>query len=98
MSLDRLNPTLVRDVAKLEEEGRAKAPERVIVGYVPPSGSRGPRYRLEGNERAFIRAVDDVAKVARQLLDDLQTVAPKKNREEEAAKAKARAAERYARA
>ena len=36
MSLDRLNAALVADVAALTAEGRAKAPERVIVGYVPP--------------------------------------------------------------
>jgi glycine C-acetyltransferase len=55
MSLDKLNATLVADVAKLEQEGRAKAPERVIVGYVPPSGRRGPRYRLAGSDREFLR-------------------------------------------
>jgi glycine C-acetyltransferase len=55
MSLEKLNASLVADVARLTEEGRAKAPERVIVGYVPPSGSRGPRYRLSGSDREFIR-------------------------------------------
>jgi glycine C-acetyltransferase len=55
MPLDRLNPSLVADVARLEQEGRAKAPERVIVGYVPPAGDRGPRYRLRGSDRTFIR-------------------------------------------
>jgi glycine C-acetyltransferase len=55
MSLDKLNRALVADVAALEQEGRAKAPERVIVGYVPASGSRGPRYRLHGSDRDFLR-------------------------------------------
>jgi glycine C-acetyltransferase len=55
MSLDKLNLALVADVAALKQEGRAKAPERVIVGYVPASGSRGPRYRLHGSERDFLR-------------------------------------------
>ena len=55
MSLDKLNAALVADVAALTAEGRAKAPERVIVGYVPPSGSRGPRYRLQGSDGEFLR-------------------------------------------
>jgi glycine C-acetyltransferase len=55
MPLDKLNASLVADVARLEEEGRAKAPERIIVGYVPPTGERGPRYRLRGSDRTFIR-------------------------------------------
>jgi glycine C-acetyltransferase len=55
MSLDKLNPTLVREVADLEREGRAKAPERVITGYVPPSAGRGPRYRLEGSDLDYLR-------------------------------------------
>ena len=55
MSLERLNQALIADVKALEAEGRAKAPERVIVGYVPPEGDRGPRYRLEGAEQLFIR-------------------------------------------
>jgi glycine C-acetyltransferase len=55
MSLEKLNSALVADVAALREEGRAKAPERVIVGYVPASGARGPRYRLHGSDREFLR-------------------------------------------
>jgi glycine C-acetyltransferase len=55
MSLDKLNAALVADLAALTAEGRAKAPERVIVGYVPPSGSRGPRYRLQGSDGDFLR-------------------------------------------
>ena len=55
MPLDRLNPALAAEIEALETEGRAKAPERVITGYVPPSGDRGPRYRLAGSELEFIR-------------------------------------------
>jgi glycine C-acetyltransferase len=55
VSLERLNAALTEDVEALHREGRAKAPERVIVGYVPPAGTRGPRYRLEGSDREFIR-------------------------------------------
>ncbi len=55
MTLQRLDAALGRDLAALEAEGRAKAPERVIVGYRPPEGTRGPRYRLRGVDRDFIR-------------------------------------------
>jgi glycine C-acetyltransferase len=55
MSLERLNAALAADVARLEEEGRAKSPERVIVGYLPATNSRGPRYRLRGSDREYLR-------------------------------------------
>jgi glycine C-acetyltransferase len=55
VSLDKLNAALLADVARLRDEGRAKAPERIIVGYVPPAGGRGPRYRLEGSDRDYLR-------------------------------------------
>jgi len=55
MSIDLLNAGLSRECAALESEGRAKAPERVIVDYVPASGARGPRYRLAGSDLDFIR-------------------------------------------
>jgi len=55
VTLEKLNAALVDEIKALEQEGRAKAPERVIVGYVPPDGDRGPRYRLRGGERLFIR-------------------------------------------
>ncbi len=41
MPLDRLNPALTAEVAALEKEGRAKAPERVITDYVPARDGRG---------------------------------------------------------
>jgi glycine C-acetyltransferase len=55
MALERLDEALNRDLKALEAEGRAKAPERVIVGYLPPEGERGPRYRLRGLDRGFLR-------------------------------------------
>lgn len=59
---------------------------RKISGYTKPS---------QANEDAFERAVDRVAAVTRELVDSLVTNAPAKDREEEAAKARARAAKRY---
>ena len=57
------------------------------------SGSTKPS---KANEAAFNRAVEAVTAATTQLLDDLVTSAPPKNREAEAAKARARSAERYA--
>jgi hypothetical protein len=57
-----------------------------ISGFNKPSNA---------NEAAFLAAVDEVADVATRLLYSLKTNAPARNREEEAAKAKARAAERF---
>ena len=59
---------------------------RKITGFNKPSKS---------NEAAFLAAVDDIARIANRLLSSLETTAPPKNREEEAAKAKARSAERF---
>ena len=74
-----------------EEEIRASALQyvRKVSGFTRPS---------KGNEAAFEQAVDDVTAAARRLLEALETAAPPKNREIEAAKARAKAAERYARA
>ncbi|MCD4749997.1 MAG: aminotransferase class I/II-fold pyridoxal phosphate-dependent enzyme [Thermoanaerobaculales bacterium] len=55
MSLEKLNAALVDEVRNLEQEGRAKTAERVIVGYEPPQGDFGPRYRLKGSGIGFIR-------------------------------------------
>ena len=72
-----------------EEEVRAAALQyvRKISGFTKPS---------QANAEAFERAVDAVAEVSGRLLGELVTAAPPKDREVEAAKAKARAAERYA--
>jgi hypothetical protein len=60
---------------------------RKISGFAKPS---------RANEEAFQRAVDAVAAASSQLLADLVTTAPPKDREVEAAKARARSAARYA--
>ena len=71
-----------------EDEVRAAA-----LQYVRKvSGSTRPSQR---NAAAFERAVEEVAEVTRRLLADLVTAAPPKDREVEAAKARARAAARY---
>lgn len=57
------------------------------------SGSTKPS---QANQKAFDRAVDEVTEVTRKLLDGLVTNAPPKDREVEAEKRRARAAERYA--
>jgi hypothetical protein len=59
---------------------------RKISGFSKPS---------KANEASFLVAVDEVAAASARLLQSLETNAPPKNREEEAAKAKARAAERF---
>jgi hypothetical protein len=59
---------------------------RKISGFTRPS---------KANEAAFQRAVEDVAAVSARLLRALETNAPPRNREEEAAKARARSAERF---
>ena len=59
---------------------------RKISGFTKPS---------KANEAAFDRAVEEVADAARRLVDSLVTTAPARDREVEAAKARARAAERY---
>lgn len=57
------------------------------------SGTTRPAKR---NEAAFDRAVSSIAKSARELLDSLETSQPPRNREEEAAKARAKSAVRFA--
>jgi hypothetical protein len=57
------------------------------------SGSTKPS---QANQEAFDHAVEAVAKISRELLDSLVTAAPPKDREVEAAKARARSAARYA--
>lgn len=61
---------------------------RKISGFNTPS---------KANEAAFLAAVEEIAAASRKLLEALETNAPPKNREEEAAKAKARSAERFSR-
>ncbi len=72
-----------------DEEIRASALQyvRKISGFAKPS---------QANADAFERAVDAVTEISTLLLDELVTNAPPKNREVEAAKARARSAQRYA--
>ena len=71
-----------------DEEVRAASLQfvRKITGFNKPS---------KANEAAFMDAIDEIAAISGRLLRSLDTNAPPKNREEEAAKAKARAAERF---
>ena len=71
-----------------DEEVRAASLQfvRKISGFNKPSKS---------NEEPFLKAVDEVAAISKRLLNSLETTAPPKNREEEATKARARAAERF---
>ncbi len=71
-----------------DEEIRAASLQfvRKITGFNKPS---------KANEAAFLAAIDEIAGASARLLHALDTNAPPKNREEEAAKAKARAAERF---
>jgi len=55
MGLDKLDQKLKAEVEALKGEGRAKAPERIIVDYIAPQGENGPRYVLQGSDGAFIR-------------------------------------------
>lgn len=72
-----------------EEEVRAASLQyvRKISGYTKPS---------QANAAAFDRAVEEVAAASQRLLDALTTTAPPRNREVEAQKARARAAQRFA--
>jgi hypothetical protein len=71
-----------------QEEVRAASLQfvRKISGLNKPS---------KANEATFLAAVDEIAAVSTRLLHSLETTAPPKNREEEAAKARARAVERF---
>jgi hypothetical protein len=71
-----------------DDEIRASALQfvRKLSGFTRPS---------KANQLAFERAVDEVTRSAHELLDALVTASPARNREDEATKARARAAERY---
>jgi hypothetical protein len=71
-----------------EEEVHAASLQfvRKISGFTKPS---------KANEAAFNSAIEEVAAVSNRLLRSMETTAPPKNREEEVAKAKARAVERF---
>ena len=76
------------DPPATDEEIRAASLQfvRKLSGFNAPS---------RANEVVFNSAIEEVAAVARRLVDSLETHAPPKNRDEEAARAKARSAERF---
>jgi len=82
------NSLLNFDPPVTEDEVRAASIQfvRKISGFNKPS---------KANEAAFLAAIDEVAAVSARLLHSLETTAAPRNREEEAAKAKARAAVRF---
>src|SRR5438270_8455398 len=79
------------DPPATDEEIRAASLQfvRKLSGFNKPS---------KGNEAAFNRAIDDVAHIARTLIDSLATAAAPRNRDEVAARARERSAERFGRA
>ncbi len=85
-----IRPLFNFDPPATDEEVRNAAIQfvRKISGFTRPS---------QANEAAFDRAVDEISASARRLVDALKTSAPARDRDIEAAKARARAAERYAR-
>jgi hypothetical protein len=83
-----IRPLFNFDPPVTTEEVRAASLQfvRKITGFNKPS---------QANEAAFLAAVDEIASVSARLIRSLETTAPPKNREEVAARAKARAAERF---
>jgi hypothetical protein len=83
-----IRPLFNFDPPTTPEEVRAASLQfvRKISGFGKPS---------KANEAAFEKAVEEIAKVSRRLIASLETTAAPRNREEEAAKAKARAAVRF---
>jgi len=85
-----IKPLFNFDPPASDDEVRASALQfvRKVSGFTKPS---------KANEDAFLAAVEDVTAAARRLIDSLVTTAPPKDREEYAARMRARSAERYAR-
>jgi hypothetical protein len=83
-----IKPLFNFDPPVTPEEVRAASLQfvRKITGFNKPS---------KANELAFQAAIEEITKVSARLIHSLETTAPPKSREEEAAKAKARAAERF---
>jgi hypothetical protein len=84
-----IKPLFNFDPPVTPEEVRAASLQfvRKITGFHKPS---------KANEEAFQAAIEEIARVSARLIHSLETTAPPKSREEEAAKAKARAAVRFA--
>ena len=55
MTTENLDRSLHAELSALAAEGRAKAPERIITEFIPPKADAGPRYRLEGSDKTYIR-------------------------------------------
>jgi len=84
----------IRQLHNFEPPATAEEVRAAALQYVRKiSGSSKPS---QANADAFERAVDAVADASAQLLEALVTTAPSKDRDEEAAKRRARAAQRYA--
>ena len=85
-----IRPLFNFDPPATDEEIRAASLQfvRKLSGFTKPS---------KANEAAFDEAIESIAEVAKRLMDSLSTGAPPRNRDEWAARARARAAERYAR-
>jgi hypothetical protein len=83
-----IKPLFNFDPPVTEEEVHAASLQfvRKISGFTKPSKT---------NEAAFLAAVEEIAAISSHLLESLETGAPPKNREEEAAKARARGAQRF---
>ena len=83
-----IKPLFNFDPPVTDEEVRAASLQfvRKISGFTKPS---------RANEPAFLAAIDEIAGISKRLLTALETNAPPKNREEEAQKARVRAAERF---
>ena len=90
---------MCRNIKVLHNFEPAATPEEVeaaALQYVRKiSGSTKPS---KANEAVFMRAVDEIAHITTHLLDDLVTAAPPRDRESEAAKARARAEKRFGQA
>lgn len=83
----------IRRLYNFEPSATSAEVEAAALQYVRKvSGTNKPS---KPNEEAFNEAVQEIAHITAHLLDSLVTTAPPKNRDEEAAKAKARAAVRY---
>lgn len=85
-----IRPLFNFEPSATDEEIRAASLQfvRKISGFNTPS---------RANEAAFYEAVDDIARISAQLLSSLESNAAPKNRQEEAAKAQARSAQRFGR-
>jgi hypothetical protein len=83
-----IKPLFNFDPPVTNEEIRAASLQfvRKVSGFTKPS---------KANEAAFLLAVEEIAAISHKLLRALETTAPPKNREEEAAKARARSAQRF---